>query len=385
MRKEWIITLFLIVNKIFFNTFKLSKKTNNIVFLCDFGDNAEYVTKELGRRGYRDVVVLKTGKCKTSFKDAGVREIVSFKPTKPFDYLRGLKRLATARTVLIDNYAALLSVCHFNDEVEVIQLWHAAGAVKKFGMVDPSLTYRTPKAINRISKVYEEMDKIVVGSPFMAQIFARAFQKESNAFLHTGIPRTDFFFDEKAMSETTDKVYATYPELRSKKVVLYAPTFRDNELTQQQIPLDFVKIASQLGDDYRLVIKLHPAVAHDLNAFRHPYIINVANKLSVNDLLLVTDYLVSDYSSIPYEFALLGKPQIFYPYDLEQYQMSRGFWDSYDQVVPGPVVDSDDELVHTILHMDFDLPQVEQFAAKWNCYSDGHTARKLVDYLLNEE
>lgn len=130
------------------------------------------------------------------------------------------------------------------------------------------------------------------------------------------------------------------------------------------------------------MIKLHPAVVHDLNAFRHPYIINVANKLSVNDLLLVTDYLVSDYSSIPYEFALLGKPQIFYPYDLEQYQMSRGFWDSYDQVVPGPVVDSDEELVHTLMHMDFDLPQVEQFAAKWNCYSDGHTAQKLVDYLL---
>ena len=382
MRKEWIITLFLIVNKIFFNTFKLSKKTNNIVFLCDFGDNAEYVTKELGRRGYQDVVVLKTGKCKTSFKDAGVGEIVSFKPAKPFEYLRGLKRLATARTVLIDNYAAILSVCHFNDEVEVIQLWHAAGAVKKFGMADPSLTYRTPRAIKRIAKVYEEMDKIVVGSPFMAQIFARAFQKESNAFLHTGIPRTDFFFDEKAKNETMDKVYDTYPELRGKKVVLYAPTFRDNELSQQQIPLDFVKIASQLGDDYRLVIKLHPAVVHDLNAFRHPYIINVANKLSVNDLLLVTDYLVSDYSSIPYEFALLGKPQIFYPYDLEQYQMSRGFWDSYDQVVPGPVVDSDEELVHTLMHMDFDLPQVEQFAAKWNCYSDGHTAQKLVDYLL---
>lgn len=382
MRKEWIITLFLIVNKIFFNTFKLSKKTNNIVFLCDFGDNAEYVTKELGRRGYKDVVVLKTGKCKTSFKDAGVREIVSFKPTKPFEYLRGLKRLATARTVLIDNYAAILSVCHFNDEVEVIQLWHAAGAVKKFGMADPSLTYRTPRAIKRIAKVYEEMDKIVVGSPFMAQIFARAFQKESNAFLHTGIPRTDFFFDEKAKNEAMDKVYDTYPELRGKKVVLYAPTFRDNELSQQQIPLDFVNIASQLGDDYRFVIKLHPAVVHDLNAFRHPYIINVANKLSVNDLLLVTDYLVSDYSSIPYEFALLGKPQIFYPYDLEQYQMSRGFWDSYDQVVPGPVVDSDEELVHTLMHMDFDLPQVEQFAAKWNCYSDGHTAQKLVDYLL---
>lgn len=182
MRKEWIITLFLIVNKIFFNTFKLSKKTNNIVFLCDFGDNAEYVTKELGRRGYQDVVVLKTGKCKTSFKDAGVGEIVSFKPTKPFEYLRGLKRLATARTVLIDNYAAILSVCHFNDEVEVIQLWHAAGAVKKFGMADPSLTYRTPRAIKRIAKVYEEMDKIVVGSPFMAQIFARAFQKRAMRF-----------------------------------------------------------------------------------------------------------------------------------------------------------------------------------------------------------
>lgn len=382
MRKEWMINLFLIVNKILFNTCKLFKKSNNIVFISDFGDNTRHVIQALSEKGYEDIVVLKTAKCKRSFKDVGAREVVSFDIRKTPCYVKGLYRLATARTVVIDNYVPLLSVCHFNGDTEVIQLWHAAGAVKKFGLADPSLTYRTPQAIKRIQKVYERMDKVVVGSPHMASVFAKAFGKEQGDFLHTGIPRTDFFFDEKAMHQAKQRIRDAYPQLQGRKVVLYAPTFRDQELQKQKIPLDFVKIAEQLGDDYRLLIKLHPAVVHDLKAMEHPFIISVDKSFPLNELLLVTDFLVSDYSSIPYEFALLNKPQIFYPYDLAQYSMSRGFWDAYKEVVPGPVVDSDEELVHTIVNMDFDTAELEAFASLWNVYSDGRASQKLVEYLL---
>ncbi|MBO1913391.1 CDP-glycerol glycerophosphotransferase family protein, partial [Microvirga sp. 3-52] len=102
---------------------------------------------------------------------------------------------------------------------------------------------------------------------------------------------------------------------------------------------------------------------------------------NVNHLLLVTDYLLSDYSSMPYEFALLNRPQIFFPYDLESYEEESGFWSSYDEVVPGPIVQSTDEIIELIRQDDFDLEEIAAFSSRWNRYSAGRSARELVDYL----
>ncbi len=90
---------------------------------------------------------------------------------------------------------------------------------------------------------------------------------------------------------------------------------------------------------------------------------------NINDLFLVTDILITDYSSIPYEFCLLKKPMVFYPYDLEEYKKQRGIIGEYDSLVPGPVVYSTKELVSIINNNEFDLSKVEEFSLKWNQYS----------------
>lgn len=380
MRKEWLIKLFLLINKIFFGLFSVLPSRDKITFLCDFGDNAHYTIRALNDKGYSKVVVLTTTKCREDFSQLTLIEQLPFEVKNSVKYIKGIYHLATSKTVLVDNYFPILSV--LPAKVECIQLWHAAGAIKKFALSDPSISYRTATAVQRFRQVYSRMDKIVVGSEQMSKIFRLAFHKAPNAFLRTGIPRTDFYFDEPLIAATKLQITAQYPIIAQKKVVLYAPTFRDLELQNQQIPINFQRIITELGEDYVLLIKLHPAVAQTLKNIEHERILILDNSHAIDALLTVTDYLISDYSSIPFEFAFFEKPQIFYPYDIEQYRMSRGFWSDYKELVPGPVVESDDELIHAILHVEFDSRLLEDYSKQWNTFSKGHSSQTLAKYLI---
>lgn len=380
MRKEWLIKLFLLINKLFLGLFSVFPARNKITFLCDFGDNASYTIQALNTKGYTKIVVLTTNKCREDFSHLTIIEQIPFELKSGLKYIKGMYHLATSKTLLVDNYFPILSV--LPARIECIQLWHAAGAIKKFALSDPSISYRSPAAVQRFRQVYARMDKIVVGSEKMSKIFRLAFHKAPNAFLRTGIPRTDFYFDEERINATKKHITQQHPEIAGKKVILYAPTFRDLELKNQLIPINFNRIIDELGDDYFLLIKLHPAVAHTLKNIHHERILVLDNSHAIDELLTVTDYLISDYSSIPFEFAFFEKPQIFYPYDIEQYRMSRGFWSDYKELVPGPVVESDDELLHAILHVEFDSRLLEDYSRQWNTFSKGHSSSNLADYLI---
>lgn len=384
MKKEWLIELFLFINRCFFSVFNLFPLKKKIVLLCDFGDNARFVVNELATRDFKDIVILRTDKCKERFNRSGARTVLSFNLTKFPDYIQGLYHLATAETILIDNYFAILSVMNFRPNVECIQLWHAAGAVKKFGLQDPSVLFRSPAAVRRFKRVYSRMNKVIVGSDEMVPIFKAAFGMKDHQVLRLGIPRTDFFYTPSAVESARNEILTKYPLLNGKKVILYAPTFRDQQLDVQSIPINFQDIMEQLGENYVMMIKLHPAVAQNMGDINHPFIISVENEVAVNKLLCVTDYIITDYSSIPFEFSLLSKPQIFYPYDLEKYEMERGFWTDYNELVPGPVVSTDDELVYVLQKDEFDMEQIKAFSKAWNMFSDGHASSKLVDYLLKK-
>ncbi|MED4494975.1 CDP-glycerol glycerophosphotransferase family protein [Heyndrickxia coagulans] len=95
--------------------------------------------------------------------------------------------------------------------------------------------------------------------------------------------------------------------------------------------------------------------------------------------------MITDYSSVPFEFSLLGRPMIFYPYDLESYQATRGLWEPYDQLVPGPIACTTAEIIDLIKTGSFDAGSIEAFSRTWNTYSAGHSSRDLVQYLREQD
>ena len=106
----------------------------------------------------------------------------------------------------------------------------------------------------------------------------------------------------------------------------------------QDIAIDVEKMTASLGPEYLVLIRMHPAVKMSEYGPRLDGVLDVSGYPNMNELLVVTNYLITDYSSLPYAFALLNRPQIFYPYDLATYEQESGFWDSYGEVVPGQVV-----------------------------------------------
>src|SRR5699024_9379731 len=117
----------------------------------------------------------RTSQCNITFKDAPNRKQYDFKTTHPVHWIWSIYHLATSRIVFVDNYYGFLAATEFKPHVKCIQLWHAAGAMKQFGLKDLSIENRPKKAYKRFHKVYQRFDHVVVGSEHMANIFREGF------------------------------------------------------------------------------------------------------------------------------------------------------------------------------------------------------------------
>lgn len=388
MVKESLISAYLLVFKWVFAFFNKYPLENKVTFLVSFGQNSEFVYRELLRHEQEcDIVLLYKKSCPDELRGSSHAKAIPFESLNLIRFIQSVFHLATSRHVIVDNYFGCLSVCEFREDVECIQLWHAAGAVKSFGLLDRSVPNRSKSAQKRFLKVYRKFHKVAVGSDEMAKVFTEAFNLSPENILRTGVPRTDFFYDESLKRKVVAELKKENPDLTSKKVILYAPTFRDHQLDAFELNLDLERMRRELEDKYVLLLRLHPSVkgSEDFEKKYPGFVYDYSSRTDVNELLLITDCLITDYSSIPYEFSLLNRPMIFFAYDLEEYQQRRGLWDRYDSLVPGPIVKTTEEVVEKIKKNDFDYQQIRLFSRKWNRYSVGHSCRNIVDYIFDKD
>lgn len=385
MVREAAITIYLLVFRTLFSIFLLCPQKKKTTFVASFGDNVLFALHALEKQAAHPVVILKTSHCKLDFEDRPDRLVLNFEPGHLIDWVRSVYHLATSTHIFVDNYFGFLAAAPFRRNVTCIQLWHAAGAIKQFGLKDPSIAGRSPRALKRFKKVYGQFTHVVVGSEKMADIFGESFGIDDDRILRTGIPRTDFFFDETAMQKAADSIRMNFPEIRGKQVILYAPTYRDDELHVSRLELDLELMYKELKEDYVLLLRLHPAVRVDFANTYPDFVFDVSEYPDVHQLLVVTDILITDYSSIPFEYSLLQKPMIFFAYDLEKYAESRGFWEPYEGLVPGPIVKNTAEIVKVIQNGDYDYNRIRAFADEWNEYSGGHSSERLIGVLYGQE
>lgn len=386
MAREGLIEAYLLFIKVIFSICKFFPLREKVTFITSFGDNCQFVLDEMNKQQLpiQKVILHKLGSTLQS-KDGGQTIVLPFETGSIIHLLRSIFHLATSKWVIVDTYFGLLAAIDFKKEVTCVQLWHAVGAVKQFGLRGPSVQHRSKRAQKRFLDVYERFHYVVTGSERMATIFKESFQIEDQQLIRTGVPRTDFFFDKAAQAQTTHDFYQQFPELNDKKIMLYAPTFRDDDLHASAIALDLDALYHALfSENYVLILKLHPAVTmtEDFEKKFPGFVYQIQNGFHINELLLVTDLLITDYSSIPFEFSFLRKPMIFFAYDLEEYATQRGFWEDYATSMPGPVVSTTKELIENIHLADFQVKSVERFHHKWNEYSTGQASKRLVDWLF---
>ncbi|MEK5524010.1 CDP-glycerol glycerophosphotransferase family protein [Heyndrickxia sp. FSL W8-0423] len=388
MVREFLIELYLLLFKIQFNFFNLFPLKEKVTFVVSFKDNGLFVYNEMKKKQIPCKIVFLCEKSSYSEIKKNVdSEVLLFEIKNFKNFIKSIYHLATSKHIIVDNYFGFLAAINFKDEVECIQLWHAAGAIKTFGLKDKSVSFRSNHANIRFQRVYNKFEKIIVGSDEMAEIFKEAFNISENNILYTGIPRTDLFYNENYQNLIREELLGKNPLFKHKKVIFYVPTFRDGSLNDFELHLDLDQLYRELSKEYVVIIKLHPAITNKLmiNKKFDNFVFDFSSYSNVNDLLFITDYLITDYSSIPYEFSLLEKPMIFYPYDLEEYQQQRGFWGPYEKLVPGPIAYETQDIIKIIKNDQFDYEQIRTFAKTWNKYSKGTSSENIVNCLFNKK
>ena len=221
--------------------------------------------------------------------------------------------LATARLFIVDDYYFPIYVIRPRPGTVIVQTWHGSGAFKKFGYSVLDKSFGATETLTSRVRIHSNYDLCLVSSAAVAPFYAEAFGQPIERFrADLGIPRTDPLFDVEAVARTSAAVRARFGITADRRVILYAPTFRGDSVTSAVAGpmLDLRMLYERLGDDHVVLLRLHPfvragvAIPSDLAGF----VIDIADHPDINDLLLASDVLVTDYSSVIFEYALLDRP-----------------------------------------------------------------------------
>ena len=294
--------------------------------------------------------------------------------------------ISTSKTIFMDNVFLPFSSIKVKDNTRLVQLWHGTGAIKKFGLeCEEGWVKKLGISANRNTTHF------IVGSNWMKEIYKTAFGAKEEKIFNMGCPRTDLFFDKLILQERREEFFNDHPELIDKKIILYAPTFRDNEnkLDEIQIHLDIYKLMTKLDENYVLGLRFHPHIASNIDLNKHVLkyyqsrVYDFSNYNKLNALLICCDILITDYSSIIYEYALTKKPMIFYCYDLSEFGRSgRGFYEDYKSIVPGPIASKTDELINIINKGITNSYNINEFLDTYLENCDGNSRERLYQLLM---
>lgn len=246
-----------------------------------------------------------------------------------------MKLYARAGYVFICDNHLPVSSCKKRKETTVIQLWHSGGLLKKAG-------YDSRDTIPKIYKgnVYKNYNLLTVSAPCCIRVMRKSMHQPRGVVKATGISRTDIYYDEAFNQSCREEFYKEYPDAVGKNIVVWVPTFRGNAgdpYLEGEEELD--RAFSDL-DSCFLVKKYHP---HYEN--KHPDLVSC--NIPSHRLLPVADLLITDYSSIVFDYLVYKKPFVFFAPDYEEYEKNRGFYRPYDSY-PTTVAKSADELIAAV-------------------------------------
>jgi CDP-glycerol glycerophosphotransferase len=267
-----------------------------------------------------------------------------------------------------------------------LETWHGT-PLKKLVFDMDDITSASPKYKQQVYKQSRAWDYLIAPNAFCSETFRRCFMFD-NKLLEIGYPRNDIMHS-KDKDTIAAKVRSRLGIGQNKKTILYAPTWRDDEFYGKgqykfELQLDLNRMRERLGDEYAVLLRTHYFIADslDVSAFGG-FAYNVSKYDDISELYLISDILITDYSSVFFDYANLRRPMLFYTYDLEKYRdVLRGFYLDIEKEVPGPLLFTTDEVIDAVLRIDEvsrDYKQrYEEFYHRFCEWEDGHAAEKVV-------
>lgn len=315
------------------------------------------------------------GNAKALYPHVRGRKVVCAKmlPHSRLTELKFYYQVYTSKVIVTDDYVRYLRYFQLKENQRVVQLWHACGAFKKFGQRGTNISIFMDNA------THAQYNLVSVSSEKLRSIYADAFNIDIHKVKSLGCPRTDYFYDEKWIGDARERIYEAHPEWRQRSVIIYAPTFRDVDGNRSEFhpELDFRRLSEQLLPNQLFLVCPHPVMKNAIVEGEYDNI-KVVRDFSTNDLMHISDMLITDYSSVIFEYALLKKPIAFFCYDMANY--NRGFYLNYPEDLPGEVYETQDDLAEFLCATDRHVltDKYNSFVEKYMSACDGHSCERIA-------
>jgi CDP-glycerol glycerophosphotransferase len=273
-----------------------------------------------------------------------------------------------------------------------LQTWHGT-PLKKLAFDIEDVNSATPRYKQQVYNQSRVWDYLIAPNAFSGETFRRCFMFD-NTMLETGYPRNDILHSENR-EQLAAKLRKKLGIPAGKKTILYAPTWRDDEFYAKgqykfELHLNLEYMRRELGEDYVLLLRTHYFIADslDVSALKG-FAYNFSKYDDISELYLISDILITDYSSVFFDYANLKRPMLFFTYDLEKYRdVLRGFYFDIEKEVPGPLVFTTEEVVSAIRNIDSIseeyAPRYETFYQRFCEWEDGHASQKVVESVFRK-
>lgn len=305
-------------------------------------------------------------------------------PHSFFEILKVRKLMLTSKVIVTDDYMKYLRAVKLRDGQKVVQLWHAGGAFKRFGLDAPSRLTRLEEY-----RTHSQYTAVCVTSEYVRQFYAHAFGIDMDVVKAVGSPRTDAILDKKQIEQKIDSICTKHPLLKNKKVYVYLPTFRelDGALVPLDTKIDWAELNEKLSDDEVFIVSRHPVMKEPF--FKDAFYSRVKDYTSdpTPELISVADVIITDYSSIIFDASLMNKSMLFYCPDYGNYE--RDFYLDYDNDLPGEIISEFSELLPALRRAEKTSSEevIAAFREKEMGACDGNSTKRItkmiMDYLEN--
>lgn len=267
-----------------------------------------------------------------------------------------------------------------------LQTWHGT-PLKKLVFDQDDVKSATPRYKMQVYKQSRLWDYLIAPNQFSHEVFRRCFMYDEK-MLDTGYPRNDILHAENK-DEIANKIRKKLNIPLDKKTILYAPTWRDDEFYDKgqykfELKLNLRKMKEELGDEYVILLRTHYFIADHLDVTGlEGFAYNLSKYNDIAELYLISDILITDYSSVFFDYANLKRPILFFTYDLEKYRdILRGFYIDIETEVPGPLLFNTEEIINQLENIDEMNDKYkevyEKFYKRFCAWEDGNASRKVV-------
>ena len=372
-------------NFIYEHIYKYLPVDNKKIVFCSFaghnyGCNPKYITEELIKQNIKCKIIWLYLNDNTKHLYNKKIHLINIQSE------RAIYEQATAK-IWIDNIRKTNFVkrgLSKRESQKYIQTWHGSLGIKKIGSdSDPKFWER--QVLGKFYKKDSSMiDIMISNSSFETNVYKSAISDKAE-IKEYGHPRNDIFFkDNKGLK---DKICQQYNINTNSNILLYVPTFRDNNhkscynIEYEKL---FAPLKEKFGGDWKIFIRLHPRLKHLTNLLipQSDSIIDVTMYQDIQELLASADIAITDYSSCIFDFMLTKKPGFIYATDIEEYNTERGFYYPLEET-PFPIARNNEELIQNILNFDNEKYQqkVEKFLKDKGCIEDGHASERVVELI----